>query len=317
MKIVKYEVAGALYQSETGPEAQVGDQVKLFLDTVARPELPEFIFGVIQPGIEKVRCDEYTIYSIEYDESDIGDGLLRSQDIVNAEVTAAVDVVAGDLQDHIEDVSNPHAVTKSQVGLGNVDNTSDADKPVSTATQTALNLKAPLASPVFTGNPTAPTPSPGDNDTSVATTAFVATSFAPIASPTFTGVPAAPTASPGTSTTQLATTAFVTTADNLKAPLASPAFTGNPTAPTPLTADNDTSVATTAFVKAQAYATLAAPALTGAVTIDGEVPLRRVVTAPVAYADPGSTGDVSWDAIYFYFHDGSRWERIEFDPTWV
>lgn len=52
---------------------------------------------------------------------------------------------------------------------------------------------------------------------------------APIASPTFTGTPAAPTAAPGTSTTQLATTAFVTTADNLKAPLASPAFTGTPT----------------------------------------------------------------------------------------
>jgi hypothetical protein len=33
---------------------------------------------------------------------------------------------------------------------------------------------APLASPVFTGNPTAPTPAPGDNDTSIATTAFVA-----------------------------------------------------------------------------------------------------------------------------------------------
>ena len=33
--------------------------------------------------------------------------------------------------------------------------------------------KADLASPVFTGNPTAPTPSTGDNDTSVATTAFV------------------------------------------------------------------------------------------------------------------------------------------------
>lgn len=32
---------------------------------------------------------------------------------------------------------------------------------------------APLASPVFTGNPTAPTPAPGDNDTSIATTAFV------------------------------------------------------------------------------------------------------------------------------------------------
>lgn len=37
---------------------------------------------------------------------------------------------------------NPHNVTKANVGLGNVDNTSDANKPVSTATQTALNAKA-------------------------------------------------------------------------------------------------------------------------------------------------------------------------------
>ena len=36
--------------------------------------------------------------------------------------------------------------------VSNVDNTSDADKPVSTAQQTALDLKAPLASPSFTGN---------------------------------------------------------------------------------------------------------------------------------------------------------------------
>jgi hypothetical protein len=35
------------------------------------------------------------------------------------------------------------------VGLGNVENTSDANKPISTATQTALDLKAPLASPSF------------------------------------------------------------------------------------------------------------------------------------------------------------------------
>lgn len=41
--------------------------------------------------------------------------------------------------------------TKSMVGLGNVDNTSDASKPISTATQTALDLKAPIASPTFTG----------------------------------------------------------------------------------------------------------------------------------------------------------------------
>jgi len=43
------------------------------------------------------------------------------------------------------------------VGLGNVNNTSDASKPVSTATQTALNLKAQLASPALTGTATAVT----------------------------------------------------------------------------------------------------------------------------------------------------------------
>lgn len=42
-------------------------------------------------------------------------------------------------------------ITKTQVGLANVDNTSDANKPVSSATQTALNLKANLSSPTFTG----------------------------------------------------------------------------------------------------------------------------------------------------------------------
>jgi hypothetical protein len=42
-------------------------------------------------------------------------------------------------------------VNKAMVGLTNVDNTSDANKPVSTAQQTALNLKANIASPTFTG----------------------------------------------------------------------------------------------------------------------------------------------------------------------
>lgn len=45
------------------------------------------------------------------------------------------------LTTHTGNKSNPHGVTKSQVGLGNVDNTSDSDKPISTATQTALNGK--------------------------------------------------------------------------------------------------------------------------------------------------------------------------------
>ena len=66
-------------------------------------------------------------------------------------------------------------LVKADVGLSNVDNTADSAKPVSTAQQTALNLKANLASPAFTGTPTAPTQSAGSNTTHLATTAFVTT----------------------------------------------------------------------------------------------------------------------------------------------
>lgn len=46
-------------------------------------------------------------------------------------------------------------------------------KGVSSSIQTQLGLKANLASPILTGDPTAPTATPGDNDTSIANTAFV------------------------------------------------------------------------------------------------------------------------------------------------
>ena len=48
---------------------------------------------------------------------------------------------APDVEGHLANTLNPHGVTKAQVGLGNVDNTSDLNKPISTATQTALNNK--------------------------------------------------------------------------------------------------------------------------------------------------------------------------------
>ena len=51
----------------------------------------------------------------------------------------------GTVAPHIADTTNPHSVTKAQVGLGNVDDTADAAKPVSTAQQTALDLKADAA----------------------------------------------------------------------------------------------------------------------------------------------------------------------------
>lgn len=89
---------------------------------------------------------------------------------------------------------------------------SNAGAPAKELKSDFLIAHAKLASPTFTGVPAAPTAAPGVNTTQLATTSFVATSFAPLASPTFTGVPAAPTAAGGTNTTQIATTEYVTTA---------------------------------------------------------------------------------------------------------
>ena len=76
-------------------------------------------------------------------------------------------------------ITTPAGLVKGDVGLGNVDNTADTAKPVSTAQQTALDLKANLASPTFTGTPTLPTgtiavtQTAANNSTAVATTAYV------------------------------------------------------------------------------------------------------------------------------------------------
>jgi uncharacterized protein YcfL len=65
------------------------------------------------------------------------DSVLLAFGKLQAQITANLST----LSSHISNTSNPHSVTKSQVGLGDVDNTSDANKPISTATQTALNGK--------------------------------------------------------------------------------------------------------------------------------------------------------------------------------
>lgn len=131
-----------------------------------------------------------------------------------------------------------------QGGASGVSN--NQGKQLANRTKYLYTFKADLASPVFTGVPVAPTPTPGDNSTQIATTSFVATSFSPLASPTFTGIPAAPTAASGTASTQIATTAFV---DTYFAKLASPTFTGTPSAPTASLSTSTTQLATTAFVR--------------------------------------------------------------------
>jgi len=139
-------------------------------------------------------------------------------------------------------INTPTGITKSDVGLANVDNTTDANKPVSTATQTALDAKAPLASPTFTGTVTLPE--------GTVTSGMIANG---------TIVDADVNASAAIAQSKIAN---LTTDLAAKAPLASPALTGTPTAPTATAGTNNTQVATTAYADAAVAALVdGAPAL--------------------------------------------------------
>lgn len=63
------------------------------------------------------------------------EGLISDEAATRAQADTTVNAK---VDSHIGNKSNPHAVTKAQVGLGNVNNTSDVDKPVSTAQATAI-----------------------------------------------------------------------------------------------------------------------------------------------------------------------------------
>ena len=144
---------------------------------------------------------------------------------------------------HIADLTNPHSVTAAQVGLGNVDNTSDLNKPISTATQAALDLKANIASPTFTGTVSGITKTmvglsnvdnTSDANKPVSTPQQTALDLkANIASPTFTGTVSGITKAmvglsnvDNTSDLNKPISTATQTALDLKANLASPTFTG-------------------------------------------------------------------------------------------
>ena len=149
--------------------------------------------------------------------------------------------------------------------MANVDNTSDANKPISTATQTALNLKAPLASPTFTGTVSGITQAmvglgnvDNTNDLNKPISNATQTALdlkAPLASPTFTGTVSGITKSmvglgnvDNTTDLNKPISTATQSALDLKAPLASPSLTGTPLAPTAMAGTNTTQIATTAFV---------------------------------------------------------------------
>jgi hypothetical protein len=113
---------------------------------------------------------------------------------------------------------------------------------------TALAAKAPLAGPVFTGDPTVPNVILSDSDLTAANTAFVKSNITVAASTLQTG--------------SANLTNWSSIGTNLMANLVSPALTGNPTAPTASADDNDTSISTTAFVQGELAAATNWPHLT-------------------------------------------------------
>jgi hypothetical protein len=184
---------------------------------------------------------------------------------------------------------------------------------------------AQLASPAFTGTPTAPTAAALTASTRLATTAYADSAVgvetaraetaealkAPLASPALTGTPTAPTATALTDSTQLATTAYADAAvavetgraeaaEALLAPKASPALTGNPTAPTQSLSDNTTKIATTAYVTG-AVAAAGGGTVTSVTAADTSVvvggtsaaPTVRTATLDVIAADHPAAADWS------------------------
>ena len=164
-----------------------------------------------------------------------------------------------------------HSSMAGSVAVGNI----------APAVQTALDLKAPLASPALTGVPTAPTAAVATNTTQVATTAYVRGEVAALVnSATSTLDTLGEIATALGNDASLSTT--LTNAIALKAPLASPTFTGavdfTGATVTGISSYNaptlgSTSIASGATVTTVAGLTLTAPTLTGTVTASGDINL--------------------------------------------
>lgn len=153
------EISKSLALGETSSTAYSGDKGKATTDKLNR--IPDKLitdtvnvnqstteavlnFTTYRQEAQQVGRNTLTITSATISQA----GLMSSSDKTKldglkdqAGITSDIDAVQTNLETHINNKSNPHKVTKDQVGLGNVDNTSDANKPISNATQTALNGK--------------------------------------------------------------------------------------------------------------------------------------------------------------------------------
>ena len=177
------------------------------------------------------------------------------------------------------------------------------------ATQTILensiNLKAALASPAFTGTPTAPTPSTNNNSTEIATTAFVKTAV---------DTKATDLTASYISYTDSAVAAYSNTVNTLlavKATLASPVFTGTPQAPTPTSGNNSAQIATTAFIQA-AVTTLQGNINSAVNALNDAIAATRPVPAGSVFHT------ISSIVPYGYFElNGQTLSKLTYNDLWI
>lgn len=141
--VLEYETFDAF--PETGESGKI--YVDLETNTLYRRSPSLYVPIVGSPGsTDAVAEGSLNLY---FTAARVRDTILTGLSLAtNAAISAADSVLSalGKLQAqitaHIANTSNPHSVTKEQVGLGSAENTADLDKPISTATQTALNGKA-------------------------------------------------------------------------------------------------------------------------------------------------------------------------------
>lgn len=95
----------------------------------------------VAPKIDAVKTElQEQIDSIESDVTRIdAEVSTKAEQSTVTTLSGKVDDIGDAVTEHVTDIDNPHSVTKDQIGLGNVNNTSDLDKPVSTAVQEELD----------------------------------------------------------------------------------------------------------------------------------------------------------------------------------
>lgn len=129
-------------------ETTTPSRLKFSLETVNANEVPitpisEMSATDVQSAIEELnrRSDSEHIDSVVGIEEGMVDNTDPHNPVIlhDPKLENSISATSSDLELHKQNVSNPHAVTKAQVGLGNVDNTSDIDKPVSTLQQQAID----------------------------------------------------------------------------------------------------------------------------------------------------------------------------------